>query len=508
MDVMESIVATLTRRLGREPPYRRRTAAWLERCRHCNPSSLGTPDAAILSCSLLAFSENIRMFMQSAELLEAFSLTDCYSINPQPLFNLNASPCLLMPECLRKVLQAPAGCIASKFGELSDFLRFVLTEQLLGKNTAGKMAFVRSISCQTLRSLTPQSIQSELLTPLRSLSEPFHNVEAQELDAVVLNLAIKTREQLLRQQRRLGDSHKKSESLGSCIERIDRLFPRSDLQRYRLQLLVANDPRRDFDYHNLCCDYADEVIQILYDEEPSTLETMSGQWFYVSGKGVESAFTCRDISFFQLGDRYGDCTALSRRKQLEKRVMNIHATVYTWILDPYYRVLQIFSDGEAVLKAHLLPLLINHQSVLMVDAIEVVPEIRGPGNSVGEARQAFPMVSERLWAQRMEIIGCLERQMARMGSTMGVDAVMVDCYSNAAWVREWVDTLDTCCYHIGEVQKPFGYQVHDWLWRQWTGLCPSRPFQMEIQAVNLDLIDHGMRLGYKNAGILWGSFRG
>lgn len=448
------------------------------------------------------------MFLQSDELLGEFSLTDSYSINPQPLFNLNGSPSLLMPERLRKILQAPAGCIASKFGDLSEFLRFLAAEQLLGKNTAGKMAFVRSISGQALRRLTPQYIQLELLTPLRTLSEPFHHVEAQELDAVVLNLARKTRELLLRQQRRIGDSHRKSQALRSCIERIDRLFPRSDLLRHRLRMLVAGDPRRAVGYHSLCFDYADDVIQILYDEEPGTLETMPGQWCYVSGKGVEAAFTGRDISFFQLGDRYGDCTAFSKRKQLEKRVMNIHATVYTWFLDPYYRVLQIFSDGEAVLKAHLLPLIINKQLVLMVDAIEVVPEIRGPGNSGGDVGQTLRMVSERLWEQRTHIIGCLERHAVRIGSEMGVDAVLVDCYSNASWVREWVETLDTCCYHVREVQKPFGYKVHDWLWRRWTGHSPSRPFQMEIQAVNLDLIDHGMRPGYKNAGILWGSLDG
>lgn len=508
MDVLESIVAGLSRRLGREPGFRRLSASWLDQFRNFRASAVAVPDALYLSCALLSFSEDIRMFVQSHELLDEFSLLTSYSVSPYPLFNLNGNPSLLMPERLRRILRAPAGCIAAKFGELSEFLGVVFSEQLLGKNTAGKMAFVRSICGQPLRRLTREHIEEELLTPLRILSEPFQQIEAQELDVLVLTLARRTRELLLRQLGRIGSTHLKSEALLEAIRRIDRLFPRSDLLRHRLRMLVFGDPRRAVGSDSLCFDYADDVVQILHEEDPCTLEDMAGQWRYVSGKGVEVAFAPRDMSFFLLGDRYGDCTAFWRRKQLDKRLLNIHTTVYTWFLDPFYRVLQVFSDGEAVLKAHLLPLVINDQSVLMVDAIEVVPEIRGPVNSGGDARQTSYMVSDRLWQLKGEIIGCLEQQVSQIAVEMGVDAVLVDCYSNAPWVREWVEGLDTCCYHVGEVQKPFGYQIHEWLWRRWTGHDSARQFQMEIQAVNLGLIDHGMRTGYKNAGILRGSFRG
>ena len=53
---------------------------------------------------------------------------------------------------------------------------------------------------------------------------------------------------------------------------------------------------------------------------------------------------------------------------------------------------------------------------------------------------------------------------------MGVDAVYVDKFSNANWVRRIVEALPAVSYHVTEVQKPFGDELIRRAAKDWLGI--------------------------------------
>ena len=504
MNLLDEAINRVRRKLRREPPYIHRSSQWLDSVR-LRSSSLGNQHAPLTLCmAFLAFSRDIRMFVQCDKLLCEFDLNSHAGICPYPLFNLNDISDISAPHELRSLLHIPPGALACKLPELCGLLRKIQIHKLLGRNTSGKLAFVRFITDHRLATLDTSYIQAEIIGPIEAHFEPFRTVELEDYDNMVMRLVSKTREQLNRQIRRLGNDHQRTKDVQACLAELNEIFPSIDSIRHRIRELISGDPRQSVGYHSLCLDYADDVVQVLFEEDPSLLSRLSGPCHYVTGVGIEARYVPREFGFLQLGDRYGDCTASSRRKQLDKHVVNIHETVYSWMLDPYYRVLEVLCDGEGVLKAHLLPLVIGGQNVLAVDAIEVVPEIRGPSSD----RPGLRMYSERLLRQRCEIISCLEQTVRRIADQMGIVTIIVDAFSNAAWIREWVETLSFAAYHVSDVVKPFGSAYLEKLWEQWMGTPGTGLFRMEIQALNLGLIDHGLREGYKTAGVLRGALDG
>jgi hypothetical protein len=76
--------------------------------------------------------------------------------------------------------------------------------------------------------------------------------------------------------------------------------------------------------------------------------------------------------------------------------------------------------------------------------------------------------------------------MTELAAKMGVDAVYVDKFSNAAWVRAALDELPRDYYHIRDVEKPLGLEPIRRLIRNFTGDDEDVVFE-EIQAVNVSL---------------------
>lgn len=252
-----------------------------------------------------------------------------------------------------------------------------------------------------------------------------------------------------------------------------------------------------------CSTYGDEVAQALGDHLPPP-DPGRPPPGYRTGRGIEVGFSQRDDRFLTLGDVYGDCTARRVRSQVDADVANIHWTVYPWLLSPHYRVLEVTSDGDRAMKAHLLPLVIKGRAVLAVDALEVVPTLR---DRAGGRENAH--LSARLFGQRSEILGALFDAARRIGGRMGAGAILVDKFSNAEWVRTILEDMPTFSYHVRDVDAGFVVEPVRAMVREILGdSAGAEPVDFEIQAGNLGLMDQGLRPGYKEVGVLEGDIGG
>jgi hypothetical protein len=500
---VSAVIRNLSKAFGRGPIFGPEVSNWF-RQRAILDNEWGSHASVVLTAGMLSFCGDARVLVQAPDLLDKFSLLNKYGASIDPLFNLNSSSSLGVVEQLRRLLSNRRGTLANKLPELREILAVVYESKMLGRNTAAKFSFIQQYFQYPFRLMSRRFLCDQILSSAENLLEPLKTFELSSLDSITMGLAGGLRCLLYRQLRRLGEGHSKAKLVQATIKCLESLFPRSDLVRHRIDSIINSDPRRALGYHSLCLDYADDVLQIIYDEDPEGFRELPGTWIVVKRRGIEARFVERNLEFLQIGDRYGDCTASIARKQTDRRIKNIHPTVYCWLLDPHYRVLEVLSEGEGVLKAHILPLEIAEQLVLVVDAIEVVPEIRGKGIVDRSPGRRCSMQSERLLSQTDKLLECLSETVIKIAQGMGVGAVLVDAYSNAEWVRQWVGELESCCYRVSEVSKPFGYECQKSLWEKWSGYACQTRFSMEIQALNLALIDHGLRDGYKVGGLLWG----
>lgn len=212
--------------------------------------------------------------------------------------------------------------------------------------------------------------------------------------------------------------------------------------------------------------------------------------------------------FVYLGDVYGDCTANKYARQLNAEVTNIHWTVYSWLLNPYYRVLEVCSGkGDGLVKAHITPLLVHGRKVLMVDAIESVTkmrdELRGVPNKDFD-RDFFESHNE-------EIFETLVDRCVSLGRRVGAEAVYADMYSNSTWINRALSKYPTDGYHISEVEQTFGGdRIADnaRLIRESVGIvckdCFADDAKVEIQAVNCNLMDQYTLRNHKEVAVLDG----
>lgn len=247
--------------------------------------------------------------------------------------------------------------------------------------------------------------------------------------------------------------------------------------------------------------YADEIAQMLAEHaaNPSFPEpAVRASLQYLRKDGVEIAYARRDAAFLSSGDYYGDCTASEVRSQVDPEIANIHWTVYAWLLDPYYRVLDVYFNGRRVLKGHVLPLIIQGRRVLMLDAIETIPSIR-------DFLRGKPNrnISRPIYARRKELLKALFTTVKKLAAQMGVEAVYVDKYSNTKWVRAEVGKLPADSYHIRDVIKPFKNSPIEAVIHSITG-APVEDVWEEIQARNISLMDQQLRPNYKEVGVLMG----
>jgi len=176
--------------------------------------------------------------------------------------------------------------------------------------------------------------------------------------------------------------------------------------------------------------HADEIARVLWSVSEHLQLSGMDRLTSLQGRDVEFEFAPRDLSFVGLGKEVGDCTADKVVRQVDRDVENIYWTVFAWFLDRNYQVLKVYCDGQFVMKAHLLPLLVasrnDGQMVLAVDAIETTPMFRE------DTRVGHPELLER----REYVFARVVDEVQRIAGVMGIEHVVAERFSNTGWVRQ------------------------------------------------------------------------
>lgn len=428
-------------------------------------------DVAACAFALLSFFEDIKPHVLKPALDRTFDLKSDWGIDPEPLFNLNAAD--QVHRRMPALFGGPIEALAIDPGDILNDLKTINTRRLLGKFTGAKMAYLKPITRRALRYLTPEDIHHQMPRLLA------HTIEL-----------------LRRQEKRLAGRQQTDAALPGTILKM----ARNDLL-CRLKTLFsdypgfADDPGR---YYQV---YSDEIAQMTADfvltSDRKNAGLLSGL-AYVSRRGIETAFSRRDPNYLFSGDHYAECTAFEVRSQVDPAIANIHWTVYAWLLDPYYSILDVYDDGRRMLKGHLLPLIVHDRRVLMIDAIETVPALRDYVRG-----RVNENISKEHYARRNELLEALFEKAREIARRMDVDAVYIDKYSNTRWVRTLVNRLPSDSYNVREVIKPYGSRVIESILRTFVGETGPAVTE-EVQARNLKLMDQQLKYGYKEIGVLSG----
>ncbi len=428
----------------------------------------------------LSRSGDAKAFVLDKKFLAEFDMQDEFGINPSPLFNLNhvASESKEFVADVNLECEDGADDICVQTDMLLVDISEIRKKLLLGKNTEAKLAYVRNLSDASFTRLVndDDSRRHYLDSQLREVQESTHEL-------------------LQRQKQRLKE--------GSKVELVDKMIKRIDTHifRYKLYTLIMTHPEFFQSIPLACQIYADEITQCLSEHNREN-ELKENELIHKKNRGIEVVYTPRTKRFFTLGDLYRDCTAMEDKKQIELNMTNIHWTVYAWMLDPYYRVLEAHVDGDSVIKGHITPLIIQGKRTLALDAIEAVPKIR----DVIKDRPNHYM-SQELFDRRYDILEALFETTKHIGEDMGVDQVLVEKFSGTSWIRDALNALPPSFYHVSEIEKPFGTEVISKIASEILGIEGIHAME-EIQFVNLHLADQGLRYGYKEAGILSGESQG
>jgi hypothetical protein len=193
--------------------------------------------------------------------------------------------------------------------------------------------------------------------------------------------------------------------------------------------------------------HADAAARILQDLSRHLPIGGTDRLSCVRGRGVEVAFAFRDSMFLTLGKEVGDCTADKPFRQVDRDVENIYWTVFSWFLDRNYQILKVFFDGQFVMKVHMLPLLAvgsgGGELFLAVDAIETTPIFRE------DTRLGHPDLLEK----KEYIFTRMVEAVQELATSMGIDYVYAERFSNTPWVRRELERLPEVYLHIGNIQK-------------------------------------------------------
>ncbi|MCP3954548.1 MAG: hypothetical protein GY697_20370 [Desulfobacterales bacterium] len=428
-------------------------------------------DAVAVSRALLEVFEDVEPFVYEASQTGEHHLLTHWGIDPGPLFTLNSPQ--LVARGVRKLFGVDVAGLRVDFEQVRAHLVKINAQRILGKSTAAKMAYLKPITGRAFRHLTAVDLQDNFPEVIGA-----------------------TIELLKRQAKRL------QRQAAACTQIDRQILLLSELHvRYRLNKRFTSHPLFAANPDHFYNVYADEAAQLVaaHADNPCFGQPVGLNAFrYLRNTGIEVAYTPRNGAFLHSGDYYGDCTASEVRSQVDPDIANIHWTVYAWLLDPHYRVLDVFFHGRRVLKGHILPLIIQGRRVLMLDAIETIPSIRdflrGKKNR---------NISRSIYARRIDILQALFAVVKDLAGQMGVQAVYVDKYSNTKWVREEVGKLPSDSYHINDVIKPFKNDLIEAVIRKILKTS-STDVAEEIQARNISLMDQQLRPNYKEVGVLMG----
>lgn len=432
-------------------------------------------DAIATAIALLEATGETSPWILEPVLSGEYDLFREYGIRFAPLMSLND------PEDAKVLLRRCTGTMPPHLrpdaGQVLFCLHLIREERCLGRHTREKLAYIVQETGRNLRALTTGFLEVNPRIVARLLHRTAH----------LLDLSAA----------RVGTEHPKWEQVQAVLQMVRRLQMQADLHLHFLPYaLFREEPEHFFRI------FADSIIQSLargqegFEDQARTIAP-GARW--LRGRGIETAFVPRDPDFLLLGDLFGDCTSLAMRAQVDAEVANIHWTVYSWLLDPYYRVLGVFYHGRPAIKGHIIPLFIGGLPVLMLDAIEVVPQLRGLRSG-----RPNPTLNREMFEVRKELLDAMFEEVRGLASKMGIETIFVEKFSNARWVRAQVDRLPSDSYHTDDVYKPFGVHVIEENIRRLTGSDPAGTVELEVQAVNLRLMDQQMRPGFKEVAVLEG----
>lgn len=279
---------------------------------------------------------------------------------------------------------------------------------------------------------------------------------------------------------------KKLESGSSRKEAVSRLAGKLQLHRAagRIQQRLGKDlaALQEADIRG----FSDELVQ-----ELGAISSQLPGWdkrygHSVADEQVSFGYPGRGSELLELGSRIGDCTARPYL-QIDRQTENIYWTVFPWLLDPNYAILQVFWKGSLVAKAHLLPLLAYERDgaklFLAVDAIETALPMRRDLPGEGRLEE---------W-ECQKILDTLQGEILRIADAMGVQDVFCELFSNNLMVRQWLERFERVYLDVNSIHKVDELEDLYLFARQLSrkhGMPEPDHLFMELQFRNIQLMSH------------------
>lgn len=250
------------------------------------------------------------------------------------------------------------------------------------------------------------------------------------------------------------------------------------LYAYRINEL-ASEACRAMGYDEVLATFGDELAEL----SGAPIDPIEGD------SDFDFRYAPRTFDYVDLGTRYGDCTSRNKEKQVNQ-VPNIFWTIASHVLDVFYQVQELHYRQQPLLKMHLVPCFVRDEPTLNVDAIETTARMRR------EDMSDLPLPREELLAVALQ-------RVIDLADAMGIEHVTCEPYSNTDWVRTQLSRLPSRTYNVREYRSLYDDEFVAHLAESL--LDVPIEIRSEIQALNLRLMDQGLREGYREQKVLRGS---
>lgn len=181
--------------------------------------------------------------------------------------------------------------------------------------------------------------------------------------------------------------------------------------------------------------------------------------FSVNGNILNIHFSPRDASYLTLGNDYWDCTAPQRKKQVDT-IRNIFWTKASWILNPFYQILEVQNKGRPIMKVHLILCVFRGKITLCIDAIETPLWMR-EYSSNNNIEWSENLNKDTLFKIRFEILDKVIDLLKNMAQDMGISTILVEEYSNTSWVRDWLQKYQQVFFYKHELREIYDGEIVD-----------------------------------------------
>jgi hypothetical protein len=219
-----------------------------------------------------------------------------------------------------------------------------------------------------------------------------------------------------------------------------------------------------------------------------------------SNPELEYSFLPRNISYFEAGTRYGDCTARKNNDQIDKNIKNIFWTKAAWFLDPSYQILEVSYNKEALIKTHMFPGYLDDTPIFFLDATETVVKIRKYLTENKENKH----LNKEAFAKKEELLHGILEQSKLLAEKLGIENIFTEQYSNTDWVRDYFMKINKQqFYNINQLHRgsmdTFVYDMMNDLFNLKINMA------VEIQTKNTQLIQQSLRPNMKEVSIICGN---